>query len=780
MKNAIFSLICLGLLLNTYGQGLTQTVRGKVYDEVTELPLIGATIRTIVGDEVIGAVADVNGAFVIPEVPIGRTSFKVTFVGYEEIIIPDVAVHSGKSVFLEVKMKESLGYLEEVVVQAENLKDLPLNEMAFVSARSFTTDETQRYAGGLDDPGRMASAFAGVTSTTLGENAIVIRGNAPKGVQWRMEGIEIPSPSHFAGATVTGGGFVTLLSNHVLANSDFLTGAFSADYGNALSGVFDMNMRTGNTSESERTFQAGMLGIDFAAEGPFNAKGNSSYLFNYRYSTLGLIEPVLPEETNTIRYQDLSFNFHFDTEKQGSFSFWGIGGKDYGRKNEELLLSRDRWEMEDDRQDYEYGFLVGATGVQHKLNIGSRSLLKTSIAASVNDAFWDVERIDDELNLVPDTEVDNLTGQYSLSSVLNHKFSPKQTVQTGIILHRHQYNITIQESPENLPPLATIVDEKGSSYRTQVFAQSRTRLGRQLTLNTGLHSQHFRLNRQTTLEPRLGIKYALDYNNTVGIGYGNHSQMEDLKIYLIQDPAGNLVNKDLRLTRAHHLVFSYDRILGEDVRLKVEPYYQFLYDVPVAPDSSFSMVNFSQDWFLTQDLVNDGKGRNYGIDLTLERFLRNNFYYLVTGSIFKSEYQGGDGVWRNSRYDRGFAFNFLAGKEWQFGTDGSKWFGLNGRLNLMGGLRYSPVDDAASIAAEEVIFDETNAFQDQAPTVNYLDMTITYRKNKRNFSTVWSLQVKNLLGYEDFDGYNYNFSEMAVEESRSIVMIPNLSYKIEF
>ena len=762
-------------------QQITQTIRGKIVDDVTEFPLIGATIYIQNSEPRKGSITDVDGSFKITEVPIGRHWLAINYIGYEPLTIPDVLVHSGKSVFLEIKLKESTTVIEEVVVVGSRHKDVPLNELAAVSARAFTVEETQRYAGGLDDPGRMVTAFAGVTATTLGQNAVIIRGNAPKGVQWRMEGLEIPSPSHFAGATITGGGFVTLLSNQVLANSDFMTGAFPSEYGNALAGVFDMKLRSGNNEEREHTFQAGVLGIDIASEGPFSKNSKASYLFNYRYSTLGLIEPILPEEANTIRYQDLSFKLTFPTKRKGEeFSFWGVSGKDFGAKNEPVVMEPADWEVEDDRQEYEYGFLVGASGVNHKINFGSNTMIQTAMALSVNDSYWNIDELNSQLELAPKSRVDNLTGRYSVSTTMNHKFTKRHHNRSGISYHQHFYNIKIEEATNDLSMLNRIVNEKNANGRFQAFTQSKFRVTDQHTLNMGVHSQYFGLIDQLTLEPRASFQWHLSPLKTLSIGYGNHSQMEDLKVYLIQDMNGNLRNKNLSMTRAHHLVLGYDWVINDNLRLKVEPYFQYLYDAPVVADSTYSMLNFEQDWFLNETLVNEGYGMNYGLDVTLERFLDNNFYYLITGSVFDSEYKGGDGVWRDTRFNRSYAFNILAGKEWQVGTGDNKWLGINGRFNLMGGLRSSPIDLPASIAQQEPVFNGDRAFENQDPAINYLDFTISYRKNKPKHSTVWGLQVKNALGYEDFDGYQYNFSNDQIDEIKSTIIIPSLTYKIEF
>ncbi|MEQ9288539.1 MAG: carboxypeptidase-like regulatory domain-containing protein [Cyclobacteriaceae bacterium] len=765
--------------LKANAQELTQTIRGTVVDEVSEITLPGATVLLLNTEPSLGAVTDLDGEFRIENVPLGRYTAFISYVGYEPITIGDIVVHSGKSNVVNIKLKESLTSLEEVVVTGESPKDLPLNDMAVVSARVFTVEETERYAGGLDDPARMATAFAGVTSASIGQNAIVVRGNAPKGVQWRMEGIEIPSPSHFAGATTTGGGFVTLLSNHVLDNSDFLTGAFPAEYGNAMSGVFDMNLREGNNEEHEHTFKAGMLGVDFASEGPLSKSKTSSYLFNYRYSTLGLIQPILPEEANTIRYQDLSFKLSFHT-KAGEFALWGIGGNDFGENNNKLITDPSEWELEDDFTDQEYGFNVGATGISHKLNLSDNTLLKTSIVASANDAFWDVDRLNDQGMLLPETKVKTLTGTYSVSAVINQKLTKGVSNRSGVLFHRHFYDLSIQEAIDHGQPLRTLVKENGATYRWQAFTQTSYRFSPLFSTNIGFHSQYFTQNEQLTLEPRASWKWNITAFKSISFGYGNHSQLEGAKIYQIQDAFGSLPNRDLKLGRAHHLVLSYDWLISDDVRLKVEPYYQYLYDVPVIADSTFSMLNFEQDWFFDQPLENTGKGKNYGLDITLEKFFSNNFYYLISGSVFQAKYRGGDGTWRDSRFNRNYAFNILGGKEWQAGVSGNKWWSINLGLNLMGGKRRSPLNHSASIMAQEEVLDENRAYESREPATNYMDMTISFRKNKSKYSSIWSLQIKNLLGSPDFDGYLYNYKQQTMVKQESAIVIPNLSYKIEF
>ncbi|MBW3544869.1 MAG: carboxypeptidase-like regulatory domain-containing protein, partial [Bacteroidetes bacterium] len=300
--NAIFMLGWLAVQAQTPAQ----TVRGKVVDEVSKAPIAFATVVLLNTDPLLGTTTDAEGNFRLAQVPVGRFDLRVSFTGYEAAILRELVVSSAKELNLSIRLKESVTTLNEVVVSGQVNKEEPLNTQATVSARMLSVEEASRYAGGFDDPARLASSFAGVSSNVV-NNGIVVRGNAPKSLQWKLEGIEIPNPNHFADLSAFGGGGLTALSSQMLANSDFFTGAFPAEYSNALSGVFDIFMRSGNNERAEHTLQLGLIGIDASSEGPFKKGGQASYLFNYRYSTLALVAPLLPEEAQGTRYQDLSY-----------------------------------------------------------------------------------------------------------------------------------------------------------------------------------------------------------------------------------------------------------------------------------------------------------------------------------------------------------------------------------------------------------------------------------------------------------------------------------------
>jgi len=779
MKTFLNIALFLVLPLVAPAQDITQTLRGTIYDQSTHEPLIGSTIVVQNSNPVIGTTTDEAGNFSITNLPLGRVSLEISYIGYESRVIPELMITSAKEVVLSIALKEAATELEGVEVVAGIRKEKALNAMATVSARTFSVEETQRYAGGLSDPARLASAFAGVSTGNLQDNSIVVRGNAPQGVQWRLEGVEIPSPQHFSGGNVIGGGLVTLFSNQVIGNSDFLTGAFPAEYGNALAAVFDVKMRTGNTSRYEHTAQVGVLGLDFASEGPLSRAKGASYLFNYRYSTLGLLSDLKINKTGQrIKYQDLSFKLNFPTEKAGTFSLWGIGGIDNTHKD--ALSAPADWKTDIDRVNNNWDTYVGTVGLRHQITAGERSFVESHIAFSGTDDRISTDYLSDDASVfTPDSRLKKQNGTLTLATSLTHKLSSLATLKVGISSKQLFYKYNLSAAQDYVPSTyARIVNSAGSTNLTEGYAQLKYQLSPSLLANVGLRTHYFGLNKELSLESRAGLAWKLSDKHSLSFGYGKHSQPEDLNVYMIE-VGGVAVNKDLKLSDAHHFVLGYDWILTDKLRFKAEAYYQYLWNIPGEEGTSYSLINLRRALYLNKALVNNTKGRNYGIDLTFERFLGDNYYYLITGSIFKSEYKAGDNVWRNTRYNKGFVLNALFGKEFYFANN-RKVLDVNARVSVTGGERYSPILESQSVTQKRVIYDESRAFSEQFRTLTYADLTVNYRINHRKSSSVFSFQMKNVLGVPIYIDHNYNYQTGQIELSKATLVIPNISYKIEF
>jgi hypothetical protein len=781
LTRLLFSLFLLQFITGgLFAQQATQTLRGQVIDQASNAPVADATVVVLGTNPMLGTSTDSTGYFKITGVPVGRYDVKISYLGYEPTITSEVEVRSAKETVINPVLKQSNTTLGEVVVRAKINKEQPLNAMATVSARMLSVEEAKRYAGGFDDPARLASSFAGVASNN-GNNGIAVRGNNPKFLQWKMEGVEIPNPNHFADLGAFGGGGITALSTQMLANSDFLTGAFPAEYGNAVSGVFDIFMRTGNNQKHEHTFQLGIIGIDAASEGPFKKGGSrSSYIFNYRYSTLALITPLLPKTTDGVSYQDLSFKFNFPTKKVGTFSFWGIGLLDHS--GAKAKTDSTKWFYNSDKEDQDANQYMGAAGLTHKFFFGNNVYWKTNLAATVNGIYFKIKDLDNNLELYPKNEIANRSWNFVLSSFVNTRLNPTHTNRTGVVITGLMYNMLLKNALQPKAAPQTMVDENGFSTLLSAYTNSMVALTDKLTMNAGVNVQVFTLNYRYTVEPRLGFKWQFKPTQSLGLAYGMHSRLERLNYYFTKDLANNnaLYNKDLDFTKAHHLVISYDLSITEHLHFKAEAYFQQLTNVPVIADSSFSFINLQSDWFFNNKLQSTGQGRNYGLDLTLEKYMSHGYYFMFTASVFNSQYKGGDNIWRHTKYNKNYLLNFLIGKEWQVGKNKQSVISANVRLSYQGGDRYTPVNTEASITQNDIVFNETQAFSKQTPPSFLAHFTASYKINKKKTAHEFAIKLLNAAQQKDYNGYRFNYIKQTIDENSEAIFIPNISYKIEF
>lgn len=765
----------------TTGNQPSQTIRGTVIDKASGHPMPDVTIM-LSDMPGTGTTTDERGQFVLPEIPVGRHNVQASFLGYEPGIFSEILVTSAKEVYLDISLKENVNELSEVVVRPQINKEQPLNKMAATSARMLSVEEASRYAGGLDDPARLVSSFAGVAAN-LSSNGISIHGNAPHLLQWKMEDVEIPNPNHFADISILGGGILSSLSSQVLGNSDFFTGAFPSEYGNAVSGVFDMKLRNGNNRKMENTFQVGILGIDVASEGPLSKNHQASYIFNYRYSTTGLLNSIYPglDMGGTLNYQDLNFKFNIPTRKAGTFAVWGTS-----------LIDKYENDFEDDPLEWEHtrdNFqstakqYMAAGGISHRYFFPNNAMLKTTLAATYSgmNATEDAHAADH--TVTPFTYQKNNTTNLTLTSSYNRKFSARHTNQTGFTYTRLFYNMRLNLAPFETAPLNTLSKGKGQTDLISAYTSSSFGITDRLSVNAGLNSQVLTLNNSWTLEPRLGIKWAPTTKSSFALAYGLHSRMEKMDVYFVNSKSTGKesVNKDLDFTKAHHLMLTFGYKLSDNLLLKVEPYAQFLYDVPVIADSSYSVLN-RREFYVEEALVNKGKGRNIGVDITLEQYLNRGFYYLVTASVFDSKYKGGDGVWHNTRFNRRFILNTLIGKEWMVGSKRQNILSANAKFTLQGGERYSPLDHAASLAHpdKEALYDETRAYSEQYPVMFIANFTVSYKINRKKVAHEFAIKALNVTGTEEYYGYHYNLKNGVMERNGNSIPISNISYKLEF
>ncbi|WP_192347689.1 TonB-dependent receptor [Algoriphagus sp. Y33] len=760
-------------------QQLTQTIRGTVIDQITKAPMPGATVMVLGSDPVIGTSSDVHGDFKLTGLPLGTYSLKVNFMGFKEIISPTIQLNSGKEVVLTIPLEENVTQIDEFVVTATE-KDRTVNDMIQVSGRTFSVEETRKFAAAVNDPGRMATSFSGVTGTDDGNNNISIRGNSPNGLLWRMEGIDIPNPNHFVNPGTSGGG-ISILSSQLLANSDFLTGAFPAEYGNALSGAFDLNLRKGNNENREFTIQAGILGLDLAAEGPIAKNYKGSYLVNYRYSTLSLLSNIgLPLGDFVTNFQDLSFNIYLPTGSKSNITLFGFGGLSDQKGN--ALTDSLNWESEEDRYGSTFFSNTGAAGIKHSYSLNEANFLQTTVLASGNGLGTTSSRLDDNLQFQDRYYNKYSNSKITFSSVLNTKFSAKANLRSGVYVNQLYYNLREDDFEEGMRGLKTNINSKGNTQSIQAFSQLNYRPGERLTFNVGLHYLQLLLNNSNSVEPRVSASYVLDEKQRLSFGYGLHSQTQPLGTYFAeQEVNGQIIlpNEDLGLSKSHHFVLGYDRSLTPYLRVKVETYYQHLFDIPIksGADETYSIIN--QQWaFATDPLVNEGFGRNYGVELTLEQFMHNDLYFLLSTSLYSSKYKTNEDVWRNTAYNGNFNVTLTAGKEYKLKRE--RILGLNVRAIYTGGLRTTPINLEESIEKGEEVYYDHLAYTDQNPAYFRTDLRFSLKKNKPKSTRTWALDIQNASNRKNIYGSYFEAMDGEIKTSYQAPLIPILSYRVEF
>lgn len=757
-----------------------QTIRGIAIDYASGTPIPYATVQLLDLPQM-GTTTDNDGKFVIKNVPVGRHDLQASFLGYEPTIFREIMLTSAKEVSLEVQMKENTRLLEEVVVRPRINKEEPMNKMALSGARMLSVEEASRFAGGMDDPARLVSSFAGVTSA-VGSNGISVHGNAPSLLQWRLEDVEIPNPNHFADVASLGGGVLSSLSSNVLGNSDFYTSAFPAEFNNAISGIFDMKMRNGNSQKFQHTLQAGVLGLDAASEGPLSRKHNASYLFNYRYSTTGLMNKVSPagDLEQEMDYQDLNFKLNFPTPKAGIFSVWGTALID---KIKPEIKTPDEWDYMEDAKDSRMKQTSAAAGLSHRYFFDNGGLLKTSLATTYSKTdVWE-SIYDNNMDSSPFLDFQSRYTNLVLTSSFNKKYSSRHTNKTGFTWTNMHYDMDFDLAPLYTEPMQRISEGKGTTNLLSAYSSSLFTFNDKLSATLGVNGQLLTLNNTWTIEPRASVKWQATSKSSFGLGYGLHSRMEKLDVYFVKTQAtgDKQVNKDLDFTKTHHLSLSYNYRISDDMNLRVEPYFQYLYDVPVMADSSYSVLN--RNTFYVEDaLVNKGNGRNYGIDVTFEKYMTKGFYYMITASVFDSKYKGGDGVWHNTKFNRNYVLNGLIGKEWMIGRDKRDVLSVNLKLTYQGGDRYSPVDEQATLAHpdKETQYDETRAYSLQLSPMFLANYTLSYRMNRNKVSHEFAVKGMNATGYKEYFGHEYNLKTGVIEPRRLKNSIFNITYRLDF
>lgn len=765
---------------------LRSAITGNVLDNQTQAPLPGATVIITDTDPIIGATTDATGHFRISHVKIGQHQLKVTFMGYATVLTDPLIVTTGKETSTTIFMEETALNVPEIEIRSGYRKNEAINKMATVSVRSFSVDETFRFAGSYNDPARMAANFAGVTSGIDNRNDIIVRGNSPSGLQWRIDDMEIPNPNHFAAVGTTGGP-VTVLNNNLVTNSDFFTGAFPAQYGNTLAGIFDLKMRNGNAEKHEYWFEIGWNGLEFGAEGPFSKKSQASYLISYRYSPLQFLNWFNINIGIVPKYQDLNIKINIPTRKAGTFTITAIGGL----SSIELFDSRknqSEWLFPDYGENLTNASNLGVLGISHQIFLRKDLKWKNILYLVASDTRTKIDTFSFVQQLPSPWAGESSTEmKYSFSSVLTKKFSARNSQSSGIYWDLYQMSFA-----DSMMFKGKFLINTGSKENMQMlrgFSQWQHIFNEKLSSTLGLYGSWLSLNNSWSLEPRLGFDWAITKKHSISFGTGLYSQMQPRVIYFIlsHQPGGNTIqpNLDMGFTRSAQIAMGYNYLLNNDLRFKTELYYQYLFDIPVKTSiPQYALSNQGHEFFIDRQyadsLVNKGTGQNYGIECTLERFFGKNYYFLFSASVFNSIYNGCDNITRNSAFNVNYALNAAGGYEFIMGK--RKWgvmsFGL--RATWAGGSPYIPYDVNATVASGEPQYDWGQAYSPRFPEYKRIAFRFGIRRNLPGYNIEFFLDLQYRTSFTNISLQRIDPKTGEIRDFFTMGFFPMGTWRIQF
>jgi hypothetical protein len=767
-------------------QTITQTVRGNVRDAVTQKALSMANVQ-LIGTAELQATSDEAGNFSL-DATTGRYKIKISFTGYESYH-DELLVVSGRQTVLNITLQQSNRVLETIEVQSTTVVDeLP-------GLQSITIEKTMRMPANFFDPVRALTSYAGVVAVNDQANSIIVRGNSPNGLLWRLNGVDIVNPNHLANAgtfsdrPAASGGGVNILSSQMLDRTDFYGGAIPSTYGNVTAGVLDMKLREGNKVKDEYTMQASLIGIDLAAEGPFNKETKtSSYAANYRYSTVGLLGALgITFGDEEISFQDLSFATDFEFRNSASLSVFGFGGISRNRFDQKV---ETEWEEDKDRYSIDFDAVTYATGFNYSTPMSSGRLnIDAAYSSSTQDRSGKISpEVSPFENLLLSDDYESNNDILSVNLGYTVSTNSLGVMKVGVMGNYYTQDLYLDRkfgcvSCEEIETRVHVKDIFNTAL-FQPYINFQKKLSDAVSIEAGVRYLFQSYNEYSAVDPRISLSLTPRSTSGFNLSYSLLSQSQHPNTLLSRrcidgDCLTPISNDHLEMTRSHHVDANYYQHLSDNLKIRTGVFYQSLFNVPVTLEpSSFSALNV-MDEIVSGTLVNNGTGENYGVDVNLEKYFFSSSYMLVAGSYYESKYVGSDDIKRDTRFNGNYTFSAVYGKEW-LKKSKMKTIGLNTRLLYLGGMRQSTINNFLSDESAETIYDDSDPFNRKLGDYFRVDLRLSFRKDKPTHTRTFAIDIQNLLNTQNEAYQYYDTFQDKVVMKYQLGIIPVIVYRIDF
>lgn len=775
----LFLIIC-----NIYSSKLisspVQIVRGEVRNSNNQQAIVGATILLFNKDLNKGSRSNINGIFRFDSIPVGRYSVKISSIGYETIL-QNIILTSGKELILNVDLKESFILTNTIEVNASKDNFVPINEANIVSTSQFSIDDVERFAGSRGDPARMAQNFAGVLGVSNLRNDIIIRGGSPTELLWKLDGLDLPNPNHFGTQGATGGP-VGQINSGLLRTSDFVTGAFPAEYGDKMSGVFDLRTRNGNQEKYEYLAQLSYNGAELGVEGPLKfAKG--SFIANYRYSFLDLFDEMGMDLgiVGIPRYQDGMLKLHLDANKKSQFSITALFGKNniFMRRDNLTDVVTGDWNLKSGNNNFSIGLTwhyLFSENFYSKLLIGT---VYEKYLTKIDSITCDPNSIHEVVSLDKWFTQNSMEGYSNLKYSLYYSPYRNNWITFGFESRFKYYELNEKRYTFGWGDYSNWeLDKTGNTFQTLSFINWNWRISPLLTSNIGLHSQYLKISNKSTIEPRIGLSWNFLEGQFLNFALGIHNQSLPLLLYYSSEE-----NYSLDFMKSKHIVLGYSNLITDNMIFKVETYFKDISKVPVSKGVSdyWSFLNIGTNFGSIggkENLISNGVGRCYGAEMSLIKHFSNGYYFTSTASYFRQEYEGSDGIKRFGGFDNIYIINLLAGYEWTISDIFTIEF--SGKYTLAGGAPYTPIDTLTSQNNNQTYYLTSQPFSKRKPDYNRFDIKIDFRTNYQKISIIGYVSIENVFNTKNVLEYQWSNSKKKVESVYQLGIFPLGGVRFEF
>lgn len=746
------------LVTSAFAQTPTGTLKGIVTDFKTKEPLIGANV--FISNAKLGATANLNGEFIIKNIPVGSYVVTFSYVGYQTSSKTDILIRSDRITVLNAELSESVIQSNEVVVTGGYFNDVELNS---VSSVGFNHEEIRRSPGAAGDISRMIAILPSVSQVADNTNDLMVRGGSPFENGFFVDNIQIPNINHFPVQGATGGA-IGILNVNFIEDAKFNAGGFNSSFGNRLSSITEIKFREGNRDAFYSQLDFNLGGFGGCVEGPI-AGGKGSYLLSGKRSYLDLIVGAIGTGAAP-RYGDVQGKVVYDFDQYNRLTLLNIFGNSIFKMDLSQAL---------DKESNLYGFNESN---QNSVGLNWRSLWTNGYSnTSFSYSFLKVKDKWSQSESIIRKEENNFEGALRFRNTNYWKLSKASELEFGLDLENEfvDYRIYlgsyINRSGNNVDE--KLIVNKLRKIRAGIFFDYSWNITNDLNASWGVRGDYYNLSEQFNISPRFSFSYKISDATTLKASYGKYFQ--NLPMYLL---AQNETNKELVNPSATHFVFGVEHMLTEDTKLVLEAYQKDYNNFPIDPNDPYAFLvddGRTLNMFGVYDkLLSNGKASTKGIELMIQKKLAEDFYGMISASVLKSRYEDYSGKWRDRLYDNRFLFGVVGGykpnKEWEFSI----------RWNIAGGIPYTPFDINKSTQFGIGVIDKEKINTERYPTYHSLNLRVDKNFYFNSTTLVIYLNVMNVYNRKNVAAYLWNElkNEQKTMYQWGLIPILGVEYKL--